>query len=565
MKRAQRSQQGTGALELIEEAVHLLRRNAVSSLWIYYLGTMPFVLGLLYFWAEMSRSAYAEQHLPAAALGLGLLFVWMKFWQAVFARHLRARVAGRETPLPNLGESWNLVVIQGLVQPTALFLLPLSLIMVLPFGWVCAFFQNVTAAAPPIASVRSTLRHAHRMAWLWPRQNHRLLITLAAFAFCVLLNWSAVCYLLPALAKMLFAIESVFTRSGSGIWNTTFFAVVLGLTYLSVDPILKAAYVLRCFYGESLNSGADLHAGLAQLRVVSPTLPAMAMAGLLLVGAACAAVERSDALGDEPSPPRIEGAEGPAKAPSKGSRIGNVDPARLDSTIEEVIQQRKYSWRMPREKLAEPEKEQGVVMRFLTAVGQAIDDFFKWVQKWIKKLQRQPQDDLAGPHSVWTGGVSQILLYLLLAAVVVAVVILLLKAWRGRLPRTDPVQAEAIQTAPDLTDENVGAEQLPEDGWTRLGRELLAKGEYRLAMRAFYLSGLAHLAENRLITLARFKSNRDYERELGRRGHALPGVLAVFGDAVEVFERVWYGSHAADLDLANGFLAKVQELKGGGA
>src|ERR1700733_8371753 len=90
------------------------------------------------------------------------------------------------------------------------------------------------------------------------------------------------------------------------------------------------------------------------------------------------------------------------------------------------------------------------------------------------------------------------------------------------------VAAEAIQSAPDLRDENVGADQLPEDGWTKLARELLAKGELRLALRAFYLASLAHLADRNLINLARFKSNRDYERELRWRAHALPALVGVF-------------------------------------
>jgi len=53
--------------------------------------------------------------------------------------------------------------------------------------------------------------------------------------------------------------------------------------------------------------------------------------------------------------------------------------------------------------------------------------------------------------------------------------------------------SEAIFPVPDLADENIRADQLPEDGWTKLARELLERGEFRLAMRAFYLASLAHL------------------------------------------------------------------------
>ena len=59
-------------------------------------------------------------------------------------------------------------------------------------------------------------------------------------------------------------------------------------------------------------------------------------------------------------------------------------------------------------------------------------------------------------------------------------------------------------------------------------------------MRAFYFASLAQLAARGLITVAKFKSNRDYERELQRRGHSLPELLASFGDNVSVFDRTWY-------------------------
>jgi len=86
---------------------------------------------------------------------------------------------------------------------------------------------------------------------------------------------------------------------------------------------------------------------------------------------------------------------------------------------------------------------------------------------------------------------------------------------------------------------NLGAEQLPEDGWTKLARELLERGELRLALRAFYLASLARLAERNLISLAKFKSNRDYEQELRRRGHSFPDMLALFSENVGVFDRIW--------------------------
>src|SRR5262245_54426209 len=97
MNRNFRRRAGPSALETIETAVHLLRSASAATLATYYAGALPFILGLLFFWADMSRSPFASQHAVAASLGLGGLFVWLKFWQALFANKLRTQLSG-ETP-----------------------------------------------------------------------------------------------------------------------------------------------------------------------------------------------------------------------------------------------------------------------------------------------------------------------------------------------------------------------------------------------------------------------------------------------------------------------------------
>ena len=59
---------------MLDESFHRLRTAPLAVLGIYYFGSLPFVLGLLYFWADLSHSADAERYGTGAALGLGLLF-----------------------------------------------------------------------------------------------------------------------------------------------------------------------------------------------------------------------------------------------------------------------------------------------------------------------------------------------------------------------------------------------------------------------------------------------------------------------------------------------------------
>jgi hypothetical protein len=524
----------------------------------YYLGALPFALALLFFWADMSRDAFAPRMLVGGAVGLAVLFVWMKAWQAVFARQLRALASNRPVPSMTFRRWTRILFTQCVVQPFGLFLLPLALLVFLPFGWAYAFFQNVTALddgeEPGIGSL---MNKARRQATLWPRQNHVALLSMAGFAFFVFLNWCAVGFTIPALLKTLFGVESMFTRGNLGLLNTTFFAINFWLTYLCVDPILKAVYVLRCFYGESQKSGEDLKAtireyvqveedeaaplqagGKPQARVSSATTLLVAAVILLAphTGKTAQAEENSAQTGTRPTPA----------------------PQELDKELKEVLRQRKYTWRIPRENVKETETESALMARVRQWLRERRDAFVEWLRKIFGRRGRTSRSGRGGTD--WMI-VIHLLLYTLVALAIGALLWLLYKVLSTRR-NTVVATAEAIQPAPDVADESVGAERLPEDGWMQLGRELLARGDLRLAMRAFYLASLAHLAAKNLVTLAKFKSNLDYERELRRRGHALPELPPLFSENVSVFDRVWYGMHEATEELVNRFILRVERLCG---
>jgi len=141
MKRARSRQPGKGGLDLIDEAAHLLRGASAATLATYYLGAIPFVLGFLYFWTDMSRSPFANQHLAEAALAITALFIWMKFCQASFARRIRAQLAAEPVPRWSFRQTVRVLLTQAVIQPSGLFLIPLSLVLTLPFAWVYAPIQ----------------------------------------------------------------------------------------------------------------------------------------------------------------------------------------------------------------------------------------------------------------------------------------------------------------------------------------------------------------------------------------------------------------------------------------
>jgi Domain of unknown function (DUF4129) len=263
---------------------------------------------------------------------------------------------------------------------------------------------------------------------------------------------------------------------------------------------------------------------------------------------------------------RAETAQVPSAKPQTASE---VSPPALDRAISQTIHERKYLWRMPREKIKDTDADKGIITRFFDNVGAMLRRWARavahWLAGWLQTLFRHRHPVSVGHSSGYSWIMAvQLLLWSLVAVVLSVLAIFLYRLWRDRRKPPAAVAGEVILPVPDLADEKIGADQLPEDGWTKLARELLERGEFRLALRAFYLASLSHLAERNLIRIARFKSNRDYERELRRRGHSFPELLAVFGDNISVFERIWYGMHEVNRELVNQFSLNVDRLKAAG-
>ena len=66
---------------------------------------------------------------------------------------------------------------------------------------------------------------------------------------------------------MFFGIETVFTENESTWNNSSFYLDVFIFCYLIINPINKAIYALRCFYGRARINGADLESALQHLQI----------------------------------------------------------------------------------------------------------------------------------------------------------------------------------------------------------------------------------------------------------------------------------------------------------
>ncbi|MBM3861348.1 MAG: DUF4129 domain-containing protein [Verrucomicrobia bacterium] len=533
----QRRHETRAALDLVEEAVQLLRQSP-GALAAHCAGALPFAAGLLYFWADMSRGAYADRRCAVEALALAALYVWMKTWHSIFSGSLRARLTGEPPPKWMWRRLARVAIIQAAIQPTSFITLPIAAVLTVPLVWTYAFYQNLTIVADDESgAIRPTAAKAWRLAWLWTSQNHFAITATWFFGLFVFLNILIGLWLLPHLLKIFLGIETVFTHGSSWMFSSTTFAAAAVLAWLAISPLTRAIHVLRCFYGESLRSGQDL---LGELRSLATT----ATVALLLFVAAPVHAETTP-----PPPPTVAAAE-------------------LDRNIERVLQQSRYTWRFPREHAPKTDQHgwftqlardiSSAIKGWLRSLRAQARDFLKWLDD---RFGRKPRDRAFERDINWTQSVRGLLI-VLIALVAGLLLVLLWREWRRRRHHTEAgLLADDAKTVPDVADENVAADQLPEDDWLARARELCAAGEFRLALRAMYLAMLAHLGRRELITIARHKSNREYERELTRRARAQADLLAAFSDNRLLFEDAWYGLHEVDTGNLNDFQTNLERIR----
>ncbi len=112
----------------------------------------------------------------------------------------------------------------------------------------------------------------------------------------------------------------------------------------------------------------------------------------------------------------------------------------------------------------------------------------------------------------------------------------------------------------DIEGDDVSAEKLPADKWLELASDFMRQGNKRLALRALYLACLAHLSHKGMINLARFKSNRDYEKELKRKAGDMPELLLSFSANRDIFDNLWYGMHEVTDSLVEDFRANQERI-----
>jgi hypothetical protein len=149
-----------------------------------------------------------------------------------------------------------------------------------------------------------------------------------------------------------------------------------------------------------------------------------------------------------------------------------------------------------------------------------------------------------------TGTWMQVLSIVLLG---IAIAVLLRKLLAQ--PRNPKIKPHPIALHPDDLDAD-----LPEDTLRTLLEQAIAKGQFALAVRIYFLRVLQELQRTRYIRWKKDKTNRDYLREIRE-----PALASEFRTLTYFFERVRYGGQtpgASEFEaISPRFIAFLEKLK----
>ncbi len=524
-----------GGVELCERAFYLLVAAPVRAWCVYLLGLCPFGLVLLYFLTDMTVSPFAGEHLATFSFAVALAVLWWRAWQARFAAELFAVLSRRPLPAGSALDWLFLGLRQIAVFAVFLVVGAIAALVVVPMGWVLGFGQSASViGGVGGASLRQTFKEAAAEVFVWQRQNHVALLVLSAWAFFVFLNGYMLVFMVPKLLKIATGVETVVTQSPWWVvlLNSTVFVVVCFAVYAVVSPLAKAVYVLRHYYLRSRRSGLDIRDRLARLAEQSGR---RGLALRLFGGALFAGMLFS-------------------LATPLGRTQEAVTSEEIGEAIREVVQRPEFTWRMP---AAASEEGVSLFRRWLWKVNRWAENFLEWIfGSW----------DRGGDSSGgWLGSFSpsvKHLLIVLLAAVGLLLVWLLCRlVLRRQKSSAVPGSAPQVFVKPEVDDWTALANDLPEDEWLARARRFAEEGDYRRALRAFYLSALSHLHGKQLIRITRAKSNAAYLSEVKRREHQVPGVEEAFSFVVKGFDRVWYGRYEVDEARLRAYEDHVSQIR----
>ncbi|MCP4269548.1 MAG: hypothetical protein GY777_28920 [Candidatus Brocadiaceae bacterium] len=257
-------------------------------------------------------------------------------------------------------------------------------------------------------------------------------------------------------------------------------------------------------------------------------------------------------------------------APQSNIPVANnlvISSQNLDKAINSEMQHPKYKWKLPKvhsqlNNTPRPRFVQKTVDWFksiLDWIGEKIEAIINWL---IDRFKNSPESDVKDSTTWFDKLTAGKAIVILLSGIVLVVLFAILAKYNFfRQIKNEQKNEIDIDTPPDIKDENITADQLPDDEWVAMAKDLLAKGEKTLALRAYFLSTLSQLGQKKLITIKLFKTNRDYLNEVINKTHVFPMLSTPFNQNVKLFEHAWYGLHDVTSEILEIFIDNLEIIK----
>ena len=254
-------------IDLLEEAIHLLRRTSAITYAYYIVGATPFAILVFELLANGSYHRYLAEHLTDSVPKLAITYCWMKGFQALACQRLLAAYSGESARRFKPLELVQLWFAQCAVQPWGILIKPMAFLILVPSPFVDAFFQTASIA---LTGKRGDFMRCLQLSRIPIGSGLLLQGIIGVFRIVLFLCVYSTVAVLPFLGKMLLGFETLLTHGFAWLLSVPFLLGTGFVSYLIMDLLLKSFYVIRLRRIECETSGTDLIHRLSDLGYAIP-------------------------------------------------------------------------------------------------------------------------------------------------------------------------------------------------------------------------------------------------------------------------------------------------------
>jgi hypothetical protein len=184
-------------------------------------------------------------------------------------------------------------------------------------------------------------------------------------------------------------------------------------------------------------------------------------------------------------------------------------------------------------------------------------DKLKWKEivgetTFNQEKEKEKKENPASRASVWSGALLKAIAYGSIFIIIIVVFYFLIRnAFKEEVRNKKNKNGESL-----LFDNHI--DEVVELDLEALLRQALAAGDFKSAVRLYYIRLLKHLHDAKFITWKKDKTNRDYSYELSKTTF-----IQRFQKITLAYEVIWYGEHtptAEDFEILQQNFIELQQL-----